>query len=218
MPYRQNVFAAGNIYHIYNRGINREPIFVKPDNYVYLLRKVKRLLEDLPITVLAYCLMPNHYHFILRQDSDISISNFVQRLFQSYTQAFNRQQGRRGPLFEGRFRHVHVDRDEYVLHLCRYVHLNPVTAGLVSDPIEWPYSNYREWVGTRAGTLVDRAFIEQFFATPEAYAVSCRLCGPIRWTFPKAQRGAETDDEAEKRVETPTGHCPPAFGKVVLVR
>jgi putative transposase len=113
--------------------------------------------------------MPNHYHFVLRQDGDIPISTFIQRLFQIYTQAFNKQQGRKGPLFEGRFRHVHVDRDEYVIHLCRYVHLNPVTAGLVSDPAEWPYSNYLEWIEARSGTLVDRAFVRQFFPMPDAY-------------------------------------------------
>jgi len=174
MPYRQNAFAAGNIYHVYNRGVGRMPIFAKPDNYVYLLRKVKRLLGELPITVLAYCLMPNHYHFVLRQDGDIPISTFIQRLFQTYTQAFNKQQGRKGPLFEGRFRHVHVDRDEYVIHLCRYVHLNPVAAGLVPDPAEWPYSNYLEWIEARPGTLVDRAFIRQFFPTPEAYIAFVR--------------------------------------------
>jgi putative transposase len=169
MPYRQDAFAPGNIYHVYNRGINKMPIFTCPDNYVYLLRKVKRLLTELPITALAYCLMPNHYHSVLRQDGDIPISTFIQRLFQTYTQAFNKQQRRKGPLFEGRFRHVHVDRDEYVIHLCRYVHLNPVTAGLVSDPAEWPYSNYLEWIEARSGTLVDRAFVRQFFPTPDAY-------------------------------------------------
>lgn len=170
MPYRENAFVAGNIYHIYNRGVNKMQIFVNPGNYTYLLRKVKQLLTELPITILAYCLMPTHYHFVLRQDGDIPISTFIQRLFQTYTQAFNKQQKRKGPLFEGRFRHVHVDRDEYVMHLCRYVHLNPVTAGLVSSPEEWLYSNYLEWIDARSGTLVDREFIRQFFSTPDTYA------------------------------------------------
>jgi putative transposase len=170
VPYRPNVFTPGRIYHIYNRGVNRMPIFVNPNNYVYLLGKVKRLLGELPITVLAYCLMPTHYHFVLRQDADIPISIFIQRLFQTYTQAFNKQHGRKGPLFEGRFRHVHVDQDEYVVHLCRYVHLNPVVAGLAQRPEAWPYSNYLEWVEKRPGTLVDRVFIRQYFPTPDTYA------------------------------------------------
>jgi REP element-mobilizing transposase RayT len=169
MPYRRNVFAPDQVYHIYNRGVNGMDIFVRPENYLYLLRKVKLLLAELPIALLAYCLMPNHYHFVLRQEREIPISTFVQRLFQAYTQAFNRQQGRRGPLCEGRFRHVHADRDEYVVHLCRYVHLNPVAAGLVVRPSDWPYSNYLEWIEERSGTLVDRAFIRQYFPTPAAY-------------------------------------------------
>ena len=146
MPYRKNAFARGNIYHIYNRGIDGLQIFVAPENYEYLLRRAKRLLRELALTMLAYCLMSTHYHFVLRQDGDIPISRFVQRLFGAYTQVYNQQQGRSGPLFEGRFRHVRVDRDEYAVHLCRYVHLNPVKAGLVDRPEQWVYSNYLEWI------------------------------------------------------------------------
>ena len=183
MPYREDAFVPGCIYHIYNRGVNRMSIFANPGNYVYLLRKVKSLLAELPVTMLAYCLMPNHYHFVLRQDEattfpkaasfregkDGGLSTFMQRLFITYTQAFNKQQERTGPLFQGRFRHIRVDRDEYVMHLCRYVHLNPVVAGLVSRPAAWPYSNYLEWIEAREGKLVDRAFVQEFFPTPESY-------------------------------------------------
>jgi REP element-mobilizing transposase RayT len=169
MPYRRDVFAPNQIYHIYNRGVDGMEIFVRPENYVYLLRKVKELLAELPIAVLAYCLMPNHYHFVLRQEDEVPVSTFIQRLFQTYTQAFNREQRRRGPLCEGRFRHVHVDRDEYVVYLCRYVHLNPVAAGLVAQPSDWPYSNYLEWVEARSGTLVDHSFVRQYFSTPAEY-------------------------------------------------
>ncbi|MBU0495935.1 MAG: transposase [Chloroflexi bacterium] len=119
---------------------------------IYLLHKLKRLRDELSIAILAYCLMPNHYHLVVRQDGDVPVSTLVQRAFQTYTQAFNRQQVRRGPLLEGRFRHVHVDRDEYAVHLCGYLHLNPVAAGLVAHPTEWPYSNYREWIEARPGT------------------------------------------------------------------
>jgi putative transposase len=80
--------------------------------------------------------MPSHYHFLLRPEEDGLLSRFIQRLFNSYTQAFNKQQGRSGTLFEGRAKSVRVDTDEYVLHLCRYIHLNPVRAGLVAHPAE----------------------------------------------------------------------------------
>jgi len=81
----------------------------------------------------------------------------------------NRQQGRRGTLFAGRFRQVWVDREEYLIHLCRYIHLNPVKARPVSHPDDWPYSNYLESIGQRTGTLKDETFIRERFPTPEAY-------------------------------------------------
>ena len=160
---------AGNYYHVFNRGCNRERIFANRDNYVFLLQRVKSFLTDASLSVIAYCLMPNHYHFLLCPSEDDTLSPFIQRLFNSYTQAFNRQQGRSGTLFEGRAKKVLVDTDEYVVHLCRYIHLNPVRAGLVKHPADWPFSNYLEWVGQRSGTLIDRAFVEQYFPTAADY-------------------------------------------------
>ena len=160
---------AGQYYHVYNRGCNRERIFADDDNYAFLLQRARSFLPDYPLSVIAYCLMPNHYHFLLRPDEDGALPRFVQRLFNSYAQAFNRQQGRSGTLFEARAKSVLVDTDEYVLHLCRYIHLNPVRAGLVAHPGEWPYSNYLEWVERRDGTLVDRSFVRQYFPTAADY-------------------------------------------------
>ena len=160
---------AGHYYHVYNRGCNRQPIFANSGNYLFLLRRAKSFLADYPLSMIAYCLMPNHYHFLLCPEEDDVLSRFIQRLFNSYTQAFNKQQGRSGTLFEGRAKSVLVDTDEYVLHLCRYVHLNPVKAGLVAHPGEWSYSNYLEWVERRSGTLVDRVFVRQYFPTAADY-------------------------------------------------
>jgi REP element-mobilizing transposase RayT len=160
---------AGHYYHVYNRGCNHERIFANDGNYNFLLKRAKAILKDCPLSVIAYCLMPNHYHFLLRPEEDDALSRFIQRLFNSYTQAFNKQQERSGTLFEGRAKSKFVDSDEYVIHLCRYIHLNPVRAGLVSNPGEWAYSNYLDWVGQRNGTLVDHAFIHQYFLKPKDY-------------------------------------------------
>lgn len=162
-------YLAGHYYHVYNRGCNRERIFANDGNYLFLLRQAKKFLREYPLTVIAYCLMPNHYHFLFRPEEDGAVSPFLQRLFNSYTQAFNKQQGRSGTLFEGRPKSVLVDTDAYVIHVCRYIHLNPVEAGLVAHPGDWPYSNYLEWVGKRKGTLVDHAFVQQYFPTPADY-------------------------------------------------
>jgi len=170
MPSRNTQFTAGEHYHVYNRGAGRQEIFREKDNYLFLLRRLKKYSSKLHIAVIAYCLMPNHYHFLLRQDGEQPVRLLLQRIFNSYTKAFNRRYGRTGTLFEGRYKAIHVDKDGYLLHLCRYIHANPVKAGVVSCLEEWPYSNYLEWIGTRNGTLVDQAFTRGHFPAGEAYA------------------------------------------------
>ena len=160
---------AHHYYHVYNRGCNREQIFANDSNYLFLLQRAKSFLPDHSLKVVAYCLMLNHYHFLLHPQEDGILSRFIQRLFNSYTQAFNKQQKRSGTLFEGRAKSVLVDTDEYILHLCRYIHLNPVKAKLVSHPGDWPYSNYLEWVKKRKGTLVDCEFVNRFFPSLKDY-------------------------------------------------
>jgi len=170
MPSRNTQFIAGGHYHVYNRGAGRQEIFYEKDNYLFLLRRLKKYAGMLHIAVIAYCLMPNHYHFLLRQDGEQPVRLLLQRIFNSYTKAFNLRYGRTGTLFEGRYKAIHVDEDGYLLHLCRYIHANPVKDGLASRLEEWPYSNYLEWIGTRNGTLVDQAFAREHFPAGEAYA------------------------------------------------
>jgi putative transposase len=169
MPQRGEVFAAGEYYHIYNRGAGRNLIFFTSANYEYCLGLVKRYLTQSAVAIIAYCLMPNHYHFLLRQESDLPLSKFIGVLFNAYAQAVNKQQTRSGSLFEGRFRHRRIDREEYLTHLCRYIHLNPVKAQLARQPQDWPYSNYQDWIGLRSGTLLDHLFIQDHFLSGEAY-------------------------------------------------
>lgn len=169
MPYRRGEFEKGQYYHIYNRGANRQNIFFTRDNYLYCLKLVKKYTEKYMVTVIAYCLMPNHYHFLLRQESEQPLSAFINALFNAYVQALNKQRNRTGTLFEGRFKHVRVDRDDYILHLCRYIHLNPLEAGLVAKPEQWAFSNYLEWIEKRAGTLKDENFITGYFPNPQEY-------------------------------------------------
>ena len=169
MPYRGGLFTQGQYYHIYNRGAGKAKIFFNDGNYQYLLRLVKEYHQQHGATIIAYCLMPNHYHFLLRQESDEPLSKFMQVLFNSYVQALNIQQGRTGTLFEGRFKQKCVDKWEYLLILCRYIHRNPVEANMVKKPEDWVYSNYREWVGLRNGMLVESHFVKDHFSSPEEY-------------------------------------------------
>jgi REP element-mobilizing transposase RayT len=162
-------FLKNHYYHIYNRGCNKENIFFNPENYIYLLRKIQNTRHKYGATLLAYCLMPNHYHFLARQESERPLSDWIQTLFNGYTQAINKQQGRSGTLFQGRAKHILVDNDAYLIHLARYIHYNPVEARLVHLPEKWAYSNYAEWIGQRKGTLMDVEFIKSYFPQPDDY-------------------------------------------------
>lgn len=113
--------------------------------------------------------MPNHYHLLVRQDGEQAAGLLPQRVFNSYSKAYNKRYGHSGTLFEGPYKAHQIERDDHLLHLCRYIHSNPVKHGLVSRPGEWPYSNYPEWIGLRSGKLVDRAFVETHFPSPADY-------------------------------------------------
>ncbi|MFH2037801.1 MAG: transposase [Chloroflexota bacterium] len=134
MPYRNDNFAVEQYYHIYNRGAGKGKIFFNNGNYAYLLQLMIQHHQTHGATVIAYCLMPNHYHFLLKQETDKPLSKFIQVLFNAYVQAVNIQQERTGTLFEGRFRHKCVEKWEYLMILCKYIHLNPVKARLVNQP------------------------------------------------------------------------------------
>jgi len=170
MPQKRPDYQPGGVYHIYNRGGHRATIFREADNYLFVLRKVKQYLAELDLSLLAYCLMPNHYHFLIRQNGEQPAGKLSQRVFNSYSKAYNRRYQHSGTLFEGAYRVKPVVQTTHLLHLCRYIHANPVKDGLVVTPGDWPYSNYLEWVGQRDGRLVERSFVQEHFDRPERYA------------------------------------------------
>lgn len=162
-------WVPGHYYHLYNRGARQVTIFREETNYLFVLARMKKYMRELQITIIAYCLMPNHYHFLVRQDGDVQAGLWPQRIFNSYSKAYNNLYGHSGTLFEGRFKAKPVTTDRYLRHLCRYIHANPVKDGIVQHLEEWPYSNYLEWIGLRQGSLVDREFIADIFASAEVY-------------------------------------------------
>lgn len=103
--------------------------------------------KDKLIQIIAYCLMPTHIHLVLKQLSDNGISNYLQKVLNSYSTYFNLTHKRKGPLWESRFKSVLVENDEQLNHLVRYLHLNSTTANLVNQPEDWLYSSYREYLG-----------------------------------------------------------------------
>jgi putative transposase len=150
----------GNYYHIYNRGNNGENIFLKDENFDYFLSKWIKYIDPYSETF-AYCLMPNHFHFLIRvdskdcfvkppgiskvQDPDINLilESQFKKLFSSYALAFNNQQSRHGSLFEKRFKRVLVDSDSYLSKIIHYIHNNPLHHGFADDFLSWKYCSYR---------------------------------------------------------------------------
>ena len=98
------------------------------------------------VQIVAYCIMPTHLHLILKQLKEDGIANFMRKVLNSYSHYFNIKHKRKGPLWEARFKNVLVRTDEQLLHLTRYIHLNPVTAYLVDKPEDWLFSSYKEYV------------------------------------------------------------------------
>ncbi len=158
-------YVQGQYYHIYNRGCNKEKIFYNDDNYYYLLKKMRASFKEYGANVIAYCLMPNHYHFLVQQLSETELSKWLRKIFVGYTQAINKQQNRSGTLFEGRPKHIVIDKEEYMDHLMWYIHTNPVFAGLVRNPEEWKFSNFLESIGKRDGVMVDKKFINERYGS-----------------------------------------------------
>lgn len=108
--------------------------------------------------------MPNHYHLLIQATTD-AVSHAMQRFGISYTKAINKRFDRVGAVFQGAFRTKEVENDEYLLHLSRYIHLNPVRAGLVAAADEWAFSSYRDFLGLRNGTLPQPHLVLQQFAS-----------------------------------------------------
>jgi REP element-mobilizing transposase RayT len=137
----------GALYHVTARGIRQQAIFLDDLDRTTLLAILDKALPAFEACAFALCLMGNHYHFVL-QTRQANLSRLMQQVNGLYSQAFNRRHGLRGHVFEGRFKALHVDRDAYLLVVCRYVDLNPVRAGIVDSPAEWAWSSYRAHTGT----------------------------------------------------------------------
>lgn len=139
----------GAFYHVLNRGLERRAVFRDGSDYASFLEVLERLHPSYGVRVHSYCLMPTHYHLLLETPRG-NLSRVMQQLDGRYTQRFNRRHGRNGPLFQGRYRALLVDKDAYTLAVARYIHLNPVKAKLVRRPEEYPWSSYAAFLGRKA--------------------------------------------------------------------
>jgi len=164
MPYRTDEFAAGEFYHVYNRGLAKQKIYMVDRDYERFKESLAELLPKTNLELHAYCLMPNHFHLMIRQCGDIVLTELMNRLLGSYAQYFNKKYDRRGNLFEGRFKVKRIDSDEYALQVSKYIHRNPGEAGLVKRLLEYPWSSYRSYLSDVCEPFVTTDFNLNYFS------------------------------------------------------
>lgn len=170
---RDHPLVSGQTYHVFSRSIAGYVIFNDSDEYNRFIEVMNYYVKERPslrysqytnlseeyqsnlkelhatqkdlVDIIAFCVMPTHVHFILKQLEKGGITQYMKNVKNSYTRYFNTKHKRKGPLWDSRFKNVLVKDNEYMLHLTRYVHLNPVTSSLVAKPEEWAYSSYQEY-------------------------------------------------------------------------
>ena len=121
------------------------------------------------VQIIAYCFMPTHIHLILKQLTEKGISKYMNNVLNGFSRYFNIKHRRKGPLWESRFKSVLVETDEQLLHLTRYIHLNPVTAELVDRPEDWIFSSYRDYLSKDDGVTSICQFEDILELNPEEY-------------------------------------------------
>ena len=183
-------FEPNQIYHVYNRGNNKQPVFFTDANYFYFLQKIKTEWKKYA-DVLCYCLMPNHFHFMLVPNAEgcknivladkethmQNLSKTIGKTLSSYTKAVNLQNKTTGNLFQKktkakllteatRINELFTNQD-YVLACFHYIHQNPLKAKLVKDLMEWPYSSYPDYYNQRNGTICNKPLAMQLLDLSE---------------------------------------------------
>ncbi len=190
-------FEFESYYHIYNRGNNKENLFLNERNYEYFLARWNKYI--LPYsTLMAYCLMPNHFHFLIRIKKESEIEYYLKgdpkptrplrisrlsndqldinklledqfkNLFSGYTLAINKQEGRTGSLFQKRFKRLKVDSKKYLITLIHYIHHNPIHHNFVKDYSRWKYTSYNELLSS-SNNFVDQKSVFDCFGDKELF-------------------------------------------------
>ncbi|MDO8521164.1 MAG: transposase [bacterium] len=178
-------------YHVFNRGTAKMKIFLSPDDYGFFLSRLRECLypkeidraelaktrlyvrTQLPadaFDLICYCLMPNHFHFLLHQNTELPVNKLIGKLCTGYSKYFNKKYERVGSLFQDQFKSVPITSNEQLLWVSSYIHRNPLEAGLVPKLEEYAYSSYPDFVGLRSGTLCKKEMLmEQCGNSPASY-------------------------------------------------
>ncbi|MBI2020700.1 transposase [Candidatus Daviesbacteria bacterium] len=197
MPYRKTPLITDEVYHVFNRSIAGLPIFLNNKNYQRALDTINfyrfekpglrfshynrlpmqqksEFLENLKsgnakrVRIWAYCLMPNHIHFVLKQLSENGIANFMSNVQESYAKYFNIREERTGALFQSMFKAVRIETDEQLIHVVRYIHLNPLTAYVIRETKEletYPWCSFVEYINRQNAGIADKEDVLSYFSS-----------------------------------------------------
>ncbi len=155
MPRQARNVAAGYIYHVLNRGNKKQTIFHKEKDYIVFLELMKTAKEKFPIKIFAYCLMPNHYHFALMPLQVDHLSKWIHWLTTVHAGKYHFHYQTSGHIWQSRFKNILVQDDYHFSTVLKYIERNPVRAGYVNSPDNWPWSSYKESLGEKLNGLLD---------------------------------------------------------------
>lgn len=162
MPRTKRVLSPTNTYHIMLRGVNHQQIFEEEYDYLKFLSILRECQQISQFSLYAYCLMGNHVHLLLAVKEE-PLDLCLKRIQNRFVFWYNTKYERIGPLFQGRFKSEPVADEKYLLNVCRYIHQNPVKAGLCQDIEEYPWSSIHAYHGM-PDDLLDISFINRFFS------------------------------------------------------
>jgi REP element-mobilizing transposase RayT len=163
MSRKPRLHYPGALYHVITRGNNRQKIFLSDEDYACFLEKLKAVKAKKQFMLHAYCLMPNHVHLLVTVENT-PLSGIMQRVLTGYTSHFHRTHKKSGHVFQGRYKAIICEKDSYLMELVRYIHLNPVRAGLARRPGDWGWSGHRSYLAAdhSEGLIDDEALCELF--------------------------------------------------------
>ncbi len=174
-------FGVGEYYHVYNRGNEKKDIFLDESDYEFFLLKLKQNLfpnefknhrtppmPDKSFSLISYCLMPNHFHLLVKQNRNIPVTKLLARVCTSYVMYFNKKYKRIGGLFQDQYKMVLVDDNNYLVWLSAYIHQNPKVAGLTEELKDYQWSSYREYINGHT-VICDTEVISSQFKSIQQY-------------------------------------------------
>jgi REP element-mobilizing transposase RayT len=172
MPRRPRVHVPGSLHHVTAHGVDTRPLYADDHDRWFFIGRLGDVTREIGWRCLAFCLMDTHFHLVVEQ-GEVPLWRGMRLLNGRYAAAFNERHGRRGHLFEGRYRDTPVEDESHLLTTIRYVARNPVDAGVCRRPQDWPWSTYGQLVGARRGwSFVSDAWLLALFAPPRDRAVA----------------------------------------------